>query len=222
MKRLVMAVVLVFMCSLSHSQIAIDNYIKSYPKWEDSSTVEINNLRKMHTKMTKEEALAYVVNGDTTKLYCPDLDYDGWEEKIYGMTISEYMPAKCIRVDYDNYYLLCYEVTECDNNGVRHKSTLIFEIIDKSYIKRDSLVAYKRDDYEVYIKGLYNFQTRKIYLYNQSELGGNWWSVMYRINSKTMKFEEIIRHDGNINVKLDKQINALGWDELFYSDDCQQ
>lgn len=221
MKRFVMAVVLVFMCSLSHSQIAIDNYIKSYPKWDGSGIVKIHNLRNSSIKMTREEALSYVANGDTTKLYCPELEYDGWEEKIYGMTISEYMPRKCIRIDYDNYYLICYEATECDNEGVRHKSTLIFEIIDKSYNKRDSIIVYKADDYENYTLGLYNFQTQKIYLYNQSELGGNWWSVMYRINSKTMKFEEIIRYDGNINVKLDKQINALGWDELFYSDDCQ-
>jgi hypothetical protein len=53
------------------------------------------------------------------------------------------------------------------------------------------------------------------------EYDDKWYSVMYRINPKTLKFEELRRCDGNINVELEKQIEALGWEDIFYSDDCE-
>ena len=206
---------------ISYGQITTKDYVKSYPNLEDGNIVKIHNLRNSSIKMSKEEALSYVVNGDTTKLYCPELEYDGWEEKIYGMTISEHMPRKCIRVDYNNYYLICYKSTECDNEGVRHKGILVFEILDKSYNKRDSIIVYKADDYENYTQGLYNSQTQKIYLYNTPESGDIWYSIIYRINSKSLKFEVLRRYDGKVNAKVNKQIEALGWEEVFYSDDCE-
>ncbi|MBE6341563.1 MAG: hypothetical protein E7069_12690 [Bacteroidales bacterium] len=221
MGRFIFIIALLFAAYNSNGQTYTKEYVKSFPLLKGLSIIGHYDLFKHRVKMTKEEALNYVVNGDTTKLYCPELEYDGWEEKIYGMTVSEYMPAKFVRVDYDNYYLLCYEVTECDNNGVRHKRLIILEIIDRQYVKRDSIAVEKSDEWEDYIMSLYNPQTQKLYLYNMSEHGGKWWSVLYRINPKTLKFEELRRFDGKVNAKLDKQIEALGWGDLFYSDDCE-
>ena len=221
MKKLAIVLLMTFMNFLTYGQALMEDYVKSYPPFEARGIVESYELYNKHVKMTKEEALTFVVNGDTSKLYCPNLEYDGWDEKIYGMSISEYMPEKCVRVDYENYSLICFEYTECDSNGVRPKSVLIFELIDKNYIKRDSLVVYKRDDYEVYLQGLYNSQTQKIYLYNTPESGDIWYSIIYRINSKSLKFEVLRRYDGKVNAKVNKQIEALGWEEVFYSDDCE-
>ncbi|MBR6249672.1 MAG: hypothetical protein IKR17_00575 [Bacteroidales bacterium] len=223
MGRFILIIALLLAACNSNRQTYTKEYVKSFPLLKGSSVIGHSDLFKHRVKMTKEEALNYVVNGDTTKLYCPELEYDGWEEKIYGMTVSEYMPAKFVRVDYDNYYLLCYEVTECDNNGVRHKRLIILEIIDRQYVKRDSIVIENSDEWEDYIMSLYNPQTQKLYLYNYNmpEYGDKWYSVMYRINTKTLKFEELRRYNGNVNVKLEKQIEALGWENIFYSDDCE-
>ncbi|MBO7432690.1 MAG: hypothetical protein J6U13_02940 [Salinivirgaceae bacterium] len=224
MKRFVMTLATIFMVCLLYGQVTIEDYIKSFPSLEGRSIVNLYDLYKQQRiKMTKEEALNYVLNGDTTKLYCLDLEYEGWEEKVYGKSIGEYYPLKCARVDYGNYFLICYETTECDDNGVWHKLLMTLEIFDKYYQKKDSLLVLKRDDHDTYIESLYNPQNHKLYLTDDLKE-----SILYTINEKTLKFEELIRYDGNeiykssMNEYLKKQIQELGWEELFYSDDCQQ
>ena len=44
---------------------------------------------------------------------------------------------------------------------------------------------------------------------------------MYNINENSLKFEEIQRYEGDLNATLKDQLKKLGWEELFYGDDCQ-
>lgn len=197
-------------------------FIKSFPI---NDKCEIISTRGMvvnaSIKMSKEDAAKYVYNGDTTKLYCPELEFLGGYEKsnIVGKYNAEYIPNKCFRVDYDKFVLLAYSFYECNPDGFNHIVYGRFDIFDKNYVKTDSLCVFK-EMYDDDICGFFNPQNHKIYLYDMSNLNSK-KSLMYNINENSLKFEEIQRYEGDLNATLKDQLKKLGWEELFYGDDCQ-
>lgn len=195
-------------------------YMDTYPVLSNCDICDFGVFVNAEKKMTKEEAIEFVYNGDTSKLHCPDLSYDGTTEEVYGMSVGEYIPSKCFRIVYDNCCLVAYTSYKCDANGVLHKLLGNLALFDNNYIKKDSLCVYMGTEYDELIDGYYNSHTKKIFLNNRENLNSQ-KSLMYRINEKTLKFEEILRYEGDTKVTLNKQMDKLGWTEVFNKEDCE-
>ena len=139
---------------------------------------------------------------------------------LFRSTKEEYIPSKCFRINYDDFFLIAYTSFECDLKGVANVQLCHLVIYDKMYAPQDTLIIYYDDGYDYSISGYYNSLNCKLYLYDSTKIKSV-KSFLYKINQSTLKFEEIRRYDGDINVPLEKQIEALGWGDLFYSDDCE-
>lgn len=98
-----------------YSQVIEKNYLDSYKKSEKEELVNFNRLVNTGKKMTKEEALYYVYEGDTSRLYCVQKKFNMETEKVEGFTRELFLPNKCLRIDKKDYTIIAITIFECQD-----------------------------------------------------------------------------------------------------------
>src|SRR5690606_13265821 len=101
--------------------------------------------------MTKEEAVRFVYNNDSSRLYCERDIFNMEEEKVLGRVREMYLPSKCLKVEEKKYTIIGYSSYECsgDDNYIFYLMHLL--TMDKSYNVIDSLTVYKEDEHNAFV-----------------------------------------------------------------------
>ena len=192
-------------------------YINSYKKEKPDKILNFAKVVQINRQMTKEDALEFVYNGDTAKLYCKQKIFNMETEKVEGIAKDLYLPSKCLRINMGNYFLIAYSSYLCQNPNELLKIVLNLSIVDRNFKIRDNMLVYKGSDYESEIAGLLNPNTGKIFLLGDIQNIESKQAYIYKINIETLKFE-LIKEENNItgtNDNLTKLLDLLEWNETF-------
>jgi len=166
-------------------------------------------------RMEVEEALSYVYEGDSSRLYCEQAIFNMENEKISGYERELFLPSKCFKIELAHCTILAYTLYDCQNVRNLIGQKMILCIIDKENVFQDSIVAYLGDDYEDDITGLINCKNGKVFVRGVGI--DDLYVRMYNVNPKTLKYE-IIKEQysksfGTSNLK--KILLRLCWTEEF-------
>jgi hypothetical protein len=193
-------------------------YIDSFKKEERANIIlKFGRIVQVNNQMTKEEALAFVYKGDSTKLFCNQNIFNMETEKVEGISRDLYLPNKCIRLDMGNYFLIAYSSYQCNNPNEKLKILLTLSIINKKYEKKDELLVYKRNEYESELTGLLNPINGQIFVIGNINNETAKQAFIYKINNIGMQFEPI-KEENNITQNTDdliQMLDILGWKEIF-------
>lgn len=180
-------------------------FVDSFKKERTDQILDFGRIVQTSNPMTKREALLYVYQGDTIKLYCNHKIFSMETEKVEGISRELFLPSKCLRLDLGGYYLVAYTSYDCQDPDKLPTFLLNMRIIDKNYKIRDSLIVYKEvEDWE--ISGLINPGNGKIFIRTEQQ------ALIYRVNSN-LKFE-IEKERSNIKSTtdyLEKDLEMLNW-----------
>lgn len=193
-------------------------FINSFPEVNRSTILRLGVVVGTGPKMTKEEAMAFVYDNDSTKLYCKQKIFNMETEKVEGISTELYLPQKCLQIKTNKFILMGYSAFECQDPNKLLKQFLTLNIIHASNFQvTDSLLAYTGNDYGSEITGLINPQNNKIFILKQmGQRTQNKQAFIYKIND-ALKFE-IEKQQSNIENMtddLEKDIKLLGWQEAF-------
>lgn len=169
--------------------------------------------RESCQEMTEAEALEYVFDGDTSKLYVTHVVWDGETEEEIERYKKKEMPCKYFFKKYDTGFLVGYTTY---NNGESEENIYSCGhlcIYDKNYEKKSSLCVFILDEFEDYIQALFNPQTNKIYM---CDITSKPISTMYKVNMETYQFEKIKEYKwAGDYVTFEEQLEYLKWDSDF-------
>lgn len=211
--------VLIFsMCSASSQNEPFKRYIDSF---EETSKQRLGNFRMLLNdgkNMTKEQAVEFVYQNDTSKLYCHFQEFNMETEKRGAFTTELYLPQKCLKLTTSKFILIGYSTFKCENPDKLLEMFLTLKIVDsKSFQTTDSLVVYHGNEYDWQMTGLINPENNKIFTVEQlGKREFNARASIYKIND-ALKFE-IEKQQGDIKKMtddLEKGLELLGWKEAF-------
>ena len=192
-------------------------YVLSYPYEIKDSILISQRLIQSKNPMTKEEALAFVYNHDSSMLICTGEYYDMYAEKVTGKWEEERLPKKCIGLKNDSFYLIAFTSYECQDSKARKWEYLNLALYDRSFNLKDTFVAYKGDEYDYEISSIINVNTQKILLYTYNNINESKEFSIIKVNLQNLKFQNIKTVSAEISSdNLKKAVSQLGLDELFY------
>lgn len=191
------------------------NYIESFPVFNTKKTMILGEVLNVNTqKMNESDAVKYVYNGDTSKLYINEAVLDGETGELLGKTINKRMPNRCFCICYETGFVVGYTFFESDSNGIQVFLCGRLDIYDVDYVKKDSLCVKYVDEYEDYIESYYNPNTNKIFISdirNEKALK----SIFYNINMLSHKFEKIKEYTWNVGMPIKQQLKYLELENEF-------
>ena len=216
MKRLLFFILLYSCITYNGYSQTLDfkEYINSFKYERTSDIIEFRKISKKGIQMSKEEALAFVYNGDTAKLYCIQKTINMETEEISHVKQFIFLPNKCMKIDMGEYFLIAYTSFECFNDLT---TSLFLTIIDKTYRIKDNLLVYRGNDYDSDFHGLLNPLNGNIFLYGNITEASNRQAIIYKINDSNMKFEIIaLENDafGSFDYLI-QTLEKLGLKETF-------
>jgi hypothetical protein len=156
--------VLIFsMCSASSQNEPFNRYLNSF---KETSKQRLGNFRVLLNageNMTKEQALQFVYENDSTRLYCHFQEFNMETEKRGAFTTELYLPQKCVKLTTSKFILIGYSTFRCEDPNKLLKLFLTLKIVDSRSLKiTDSLVVYRGNEYDWEMTGLINPQKNKI------------------------------------------------------------
>ncbi len=219
MNRIFFISLLIFsMCSATSQQEPFERYIDSF---DETSKQKLGNFRVLVNdgkNMTKDQAVEFVYQNDTSKMYCHFQEFNMETEKRGAFTTELYLPQKCLKLTTSKFILIGYSTFKCEDPDKLLEIFLTLKIVDpKSLQITDSLVVYHGNEYDWQMTGLINPENNKIFLIEQlGKRQFNAQAFIYKIN-KALKFE-IEKQQKDIKQWSDdheKGLEALGWREAF-------
>lgn len=193
------------------------HFIKSFKEEKSVNILNFAKVVQIKRPMTKEDALRFVYNGDTSKLFCIQKVINMETEKTEGFSRELYLPSKCFRVKLSDCSLIAYSSYLCQNPNELLKVVLNILIIDENYTVKENMIVYKGSDYESEITGLLNPRNGNIFLIGDIMNIGKKQARLYKIGSESKKFEQI-KGENNLNGATDdlmELLKSLEWEESF-------
>lgn len=193
------------------------NYLFSFSRISDAKIIESINLVNEGVKMSEEDALTYVYNGDKSKLFCSFPIYNMESEKVEGISKELVLPKKCIRIDFENFILIAHSFYQCQSANEISKALLSVTVFNKDYLPKDTLIVYIGSEFETYISSLINPKNGKIFLYGTINNNENNDAILYKINETSLQFE-IEKEKYNVKGDIDdlfSSLKMLNWFESF-------
>ena len=218
MKQIQVFLIIILIANIGFAQNS--NYVKyvnSFKVEKTNTILKLGKIVQISNQMTKEEALAFVYNGDSSKLYCHQKIFNMETEKVEGISTDLYLPNKCMQLDMGNYFLIAYTSYQCKNPDEMLKVLLTLSIINKEYKSMNDLLVYKRNENESEITGLLNPLNGKIFVIGNIMNESTKQAIIYKINAVSLKFEPIKAND-NVIIDTDdlyQILDMLGWKEIF-------
>jgi hypothetical protein len=192
-------------------------FIDSFKEESSGKIIDFAKVVQLNRPMDKEDAINFVYNGDTSKLYCVQKIINIETEEIEGFSRELYLPSKCLRIEFDNCFLIAYSSYFCQNPNDLLKVALNISIIDDNYAIKENMIVYIGSDYESEITGLLNPKNGKMFLIGDIQNKGYNQAIIYKLSGSTKTFEKIKEED-NINGATDNLIQlleSLDWKESF-------
>jgi len=212
MNRNVLFIFSLVFCHIMYAQEYNPEYINSFKEIEEYNIVDFGKVIQLGDNMTKKEALNYVYNGDTARLYCIQEIFNMETEKTEGTIRELFLPKKCMRIDMENYYLIANTSYRCQDINELTRVLLTIYIIGKDYLLKDSIIAYIGHEYDYELTGLINLKNANVFLTgieNKTER----YAKIFRINQNSLKFE-IVREKHNAELNSEnwkKELEKLDW-----------
>lgn len=207
------------MCSASSTNNSpFKQYLDSFEEMSKQKIGNFGSLLNGGKNMLEEQAIKYVYQNDTSKLYCHFEEFNMETEEHGPITREMYLPQKCLKVTTSKFIMIGYSSFECSDPKKLLKMFLTLKIIDSKNLNvTDSLVVFSGNEYDWEMTGLINPQNSKIFiLKTMGTRTGQKQCLIYRIND-ALKFE-IQKQQNNIENMtddLEKDIQLLGWEEAF-------
>jgi hypothetical protein len=176
-------------CIFSQNE-SYKQFINSFPDVRGVGIVNFGKVVQSGNNMSQKEAVDFVYHGDSTKLYCVEPSVDMETEQIIGESTELYLPAKCFKINFEQFYLIGYTSFECQNPI---EISLTIMIVDKQYNIKDSMIVYRGNDFDYDITGLFNPINKKTVIVQKK------MAYMYTINPRTSKFELLKNHNDKID-----------------------
>jgi hypothetical protein len=201
-----------------YSQTFKKEFIDSFRKSKKEELISFGRLINWDNQMTKQEALDYVYNGDTSRLYCIQKIFNMETEKTEGVSRDIYLPNKSLRIDGENYILIATTSFECQNINEMVKVKLTLSLIDNNYNLKDTMLVYEGNDYDYKISGLLNTSNGKAFITGYEKETGR-YAKLIKINLEILKFE-VVREKIHADISSEnweKELEKLGWYEEFIS-----
>ena len=85
-------------------------FINSFPLVNSNITLRFGVVVGTGPKMTNREALAYVYDNDSTKLYCKQKIFNMETEKVEGVSTELYLPQKCLRIKTKKIIIILHSI----------------------------------------------------------------------------------------------------------------
>ncbi len=184
-------------------------FILSFPYEHKDTLIESQILMFKKNPMTEEEALRFVYNYDTSRLYCRGIYFDMEEEKVTGEWEEKRLPNKCLGINADGFYLVAYTSYDCQDPKAQQWDYLHFAIYDKDFQLKDKILLYQGDEYGYEIKGLINVKSFKILRFYIDGYTKERVFQVLGVNRKTLKFETVKELRTKAFIDTDEMINAM-------------
>lgn len=223
------SVSLVFIVTLAANELAFcqsyEDYIRSFTKVERVSALDFERVIQNQNRMTKEEAIKFVYNGDTSRIVCVSQNFNMITEQKGALVRSIRLPSKCLLLDMGDYFLVGFSSFDCQDPSKTQVVYLNLAVLSKTFKVMDRLIAY-RETYEFPdILGRINSKNGLIFLtgylktkvLDPSDPSRKVFGQILKVDKRSLKFElikESSEMKGNYT-NLSKSLKSLGWEELF-------
>lgn len=207
-----------FSCFRAAQDASYTDFVKSFKEEGSKKSVNFGEIAFRNSlPMTKQEALQFVYDGDSSKLYCKQEIFNMETEKTSGISTELYLPSKCLKISTNDYILIGYSEYSCQDPNELLKIILRLSIVSNTYQVTDNLIAYQGSDYDFDRMGLISPTTGNILLVNVNQKNGKTDAFIYQVNTKTLKFEVVRESLGVVGStdNLLKLSERLGWESLF-------
>lgn len=217
-KTFIITALVFYMCNASSQNDPFKKWIDSFEKTSDQGPCNFRVLLNKGKNMTKEQAVEFVYQNDTSKLYCHFQEFNMETEKQGAFTTELYLPQKCLKLTTSKFILIGYSTFKCDDPDKLLEMYLTLKIIDRKGLRStDSLIVYRGNEYDWQMTGLINPQNNKIFILEQlgkSEFNAR--AFIYKIDN-ALRFEIEKRQEGikEITDNLEEGVESLGWSEIF-------
>jgi len=198
-----------------YSQNNIERYVNSFPII-NTEVVQTSELLFQGINASQSEALNYIYNGDTSRLYCIEEEYDMITEKVINKYKIEVFPKKCARVNLDSLILVFYTTNECQNPRSLDWLNLYLAIYSMKYELLKTILIHRESEYDTKMSSLINIKTMKVFQYNYNIDLKNKEFELFELTNKEPYLVTKEKQSGNFSIdNLNKIIQKLGWLEKF-------
>jgi hypothetical protein len=220
MSRVLTITMFIFtMCSAtSPDGSRFKSYLNSFDEISKDKLGNFGVLLNKGKNMTEEQAIEFVYQNDTSRLFCHFQEFNMETEQRGAFTSELYLPQKCLKVTTSKFILIGYSTFECQDPNKLLEMFLTLKIIDsKTFQITDSLVVYRGTEYDWKRTGLINPQNNKIFTIERlDERIFNAQAFIYKINN-ALRFE-VEKQQAGIKKWSDnheKGLESLGWEDAF-------
>jgi hypothetical protein len=152
-------------------------------------TVSFDKLAQVQKTISREDALKYVYPKNPDRLMCRELTFDLETEKLIDTISSEYLPSKVMRRAFSKGYLIGVTNYICHGEHDMIEIQLTLVTLDNSFVPKDTLVAYRGNEFSASIDGLLSPGTNILLVTKNDKR--EFFASLFRIESKNLKFERI-------------------------------
>jgi hypothetical protein len=194
------------------------SFVNSFKLEKSLKPVNFAELSELGEQMTKKEAILFVYNGDTSKLYCKQKIVNTETEEIEGVKTDIYMPLKCLRFDLKSYYLITFVSYECSTPEKLVKGLLHLAVVDKKYNIIDTKVVYIGTEYDWEMSGMLNPSNGVFIILSVQPNNRTKDAQIFKINS-SLRFE-LIKEAKNVvgtTDDMEEAVTLLAWSDIFYN-----
>lgn len=205
-----------------------EEYVKSFPQMTRGNLIKFHFDFQKDKRMTREEALKFVYNGDTTQLVCVREEYNMMTEKLLGISREERMPYKCMFLDMGDYLLIVNSSFDCHDPKKPQVAYLTLTVVNKEFKPTDALIV-RREKYDMpEVLGELNSKNGMIFLVgflktkdvNPSDRTVPVHAAMLMVDKRSLKFKLLKESSGIKGNYTDfpKTLKSLGWEEMFLAE----
>jgi len=217
MRNRVLLVALMIATHLGYSQEYSMDYIQSFDRIGSGQEISFRWLNHNRGKpMTVQEALDYVYNGDTSRLYCIYKVFNMETEKVISTYRELTLPEKYFLVELDSCYLVASSSVLCENKYGLIEESIILHVIGKDLELKSSLEVYRGTEYDSDIMGMINTANGRIFLTSFEKKSGR-DAKLLEMNQESLRYE-VIREKKPVEMHSDnwkRELEKLGWYEDF-------
>jgi hypothetical protein len=193
-------------------------FVNSFDTMDANEVIEFRSVFYKAEEMSKDDAIKYIYNNDSTKLYCKEEIFNMETEKVEGYSTNIFLPKKLLKLRTADYILISYSTQICPDLSVHDvtEAVVILKILNLKYQIMDSIIVYK-EKYDYSTRAILNPKTGKLFLISSDTTRSHLEASLIRINPKTLKFEIMISpvmlqpsYDNPL-----KEVERLGWNDQF-------
>jgi hypothetical protein len=196
-----------------------EEYILSYPLFDvRKNIVTINHntsFEKTNISMTQDDALLYVYDNDTSRLFCHGEYIDMTTEVVWGTYTDTIMPKKIGRITIGHTDFIFYTTKECKKPKDVWYVNIEMDIYD-NYILKGSIRVHRSSDFEDRINSLINISENILFIgaSNYQEKVREYSLIKL---SENAPYINIVKHiKNNIYIEnLPKTLKELDWTAEF-------